>query len=309
MYHKDHDHRPISIRHLIGALVILTNLIASSVVCSGRPVEEKVPVTVSVQWLNEHLKSPEVVVLHIATILRDYQNGHIEGARFLWPGWLIISNETESTVPADIKSVKEKLEELGITNDSHIVLCGTSGNINQVCRIYITLDNIGLAGRTSILEGGFNEWVSSGGPVSSVTPAVKKGKIKVTQRGVFVDTDWVAGNLGNSQYFIIDARPKPGYDGIVGSQRQGHVPGARNLPSSTLYDSKTYHFLPADQLKEAFSGLQIPAGARPVFYCGTGNSACPGYVAAVIAGFNPLLYDGSMEAWSSRLDLPVEKSK
>lgn len=285
------------------------SLLYSTGVLASSPPEDKVPVTVSVQWLNDHLKSQEIVVLQIAAIMQDYQNGHIEGARFLWPGWLIVSNEYESTVPADMNSIKGKLEELGITNTSHIILCGRSGNINQVCRIYITLDNMGLAGRVSILDGGYEEWVSYGGKVSTVIPVVKKGKLKITPRGVFVDTDWVAQNLKNNHYFIVDARPKPSYDGLTGSERQGHVPGARNLPSVTLYDSKTYHFLPQDQLKEMFSGLQIPAGARPVFYCGTGNSACPGYVAAVIAGYNPVLYDGSMEAWSNRLDLPVEKSK
>ena len=39
---------------------------------------------VSTQWLADHLNDPNVVVLHLATIRRDYTSGHIPGARFLW---------------------------------------------------------------------------------------------------------------------------------------------------------------------------------------------------------------------------------
>lgn len=270
-------------------------------------LEQREPVTVSVNWLEENLNATDLIVLHISAVRRDYENGHIEGARFLWPGWLIESNEMETTVPADIRKIRKKLEELGVNNNSHIVLCGTSGNINQVCRIFITLEDIGLGSRVSILEGGFDEWVSTGMKVSTLTPVARKGKIVISERGIFMDTDWVAENLSNINFQLIDARPKPSFEGQSGSPRQGHIPGAKNLPSNALYDSKSYHFAAPEKLAELFSGLEIPQGSRPVFYCGTGNSACPAYVAAVIAGYDPLLYDGSMEAWGNRLDLPVEK--
>ena len=39
---------------------------------------------VSTQWLADHLNDPNVVVLHLANIRRDYTSGHIPGARFLW---------------------------------------------------------------------------------------------------------------------------------------------------------------------------------------------------------------------------------
>src|SRR5215475_6183215 len=38
---------------------------------------------VSTKWLADHLKDPNVVILHVADNLSDYKRGHIPGARFL----------------------------------------------------------------------------------------------------------------------------------------------------------------------------------------------------------------------------------
>lgn len=306
---KNFNYRKCRVSALFKPVVLFSVFMVSAISnpVAAESFRTREPVLVSVDWLGENLTAPDLLVLHISGVIGEYENGHIEGARFLWPGWLIESNEQESTVPADIKKIKKKLEEIGVRNSSHIILCGRSGNLNQVCRIFITLESIGLGSNVSILEGGFDEWVSSGRKASMVTPASGKGKIIISERETFMDTDWVVRNMNNKDFQLIDARPKTAYEGTPDSPRQGHIPGAKNLPSTTLYEARSSHFASPEKLAELFSGLEIPPGSKPVFYCGTGNSACPAYVAAVIAGYDPLLYDGSMEAWSNRLDLPVEK--
>jgi thiosulfate/3-mercaptopyruvate sulfurtransferase len=270
-------------------------------------VDAQVPVVVTSHWLKENLGKPDLVILHVSTVIKDYHNGHIPGALFLWPGSLSVSNEKESTVPADLKQIRKVLENLGVSNRSHIVLCGIYGNLTPVCRVFVTLEHIGLADRISILEGGFDEWKNSGGEASVGSVSPRKGKLTITVQNNLVDADWVASNLSNKDYLVIDARPKQYYNGETGVPRQGHIPGAKSLPSTDCYDGKTFQFYPESRLAEIFASLEIPEGAIPVFHCFIGNSASVNYVAARIAGYKPLLFDGSMEAWGSRFDLPVEK--
>jgi thiosulfate/3-mercaptopyruvate sulfurtransferase len=262
---------------------------------------------VSAKWLAENRSNPDLIILHVSPVKRDYETGHIPGAGFLWPGYIIISTETESTLPAPVEDITKVLRSLGVNNNSHVVLCGIYGNIIPVCRVFVNLEHVGLKGRVSVLDGGFDAWKAAGYEVSTVTPVVKKGKFTATLNNNLVDGNWMIKNLTNKSYSIIDARPKPMYDGTTGLPRAGHIPGAKNAPPADLYDPKTFQFFDSEKLTQVFKNIEIPAGGRPVVYCHTGNSASVAYVAAMAAGYDPLLYEGSMEEWASRVELPVEK--
>lgn len=267
----------------------------------------QVPVVVTARWLKENTGKSDLVVLHVSTIFRDYQNGHIPGARFMWPGWLSESTPDETTVPASLEQIKSKLEELGISGNSHVVLCGIYGNIIQVCRVFVMLEHIGMAGRISLLDGGMEDWQESGGEITSESSSYEKGQFNPAVKRNLVDAYWMAENLKKRDFCYIDTRAKSYYEGSTGSPRKGHIPGAVSLPSTDLFDGKTFKFHSPEKLKEMFVSLKIDEGVRPVFYCFSGNLASAGYVAARIAGLDPVLYDGSMEDWGSRFDLQVEK--
>ncbi len=270
---------------------------------------ERVPPVVSAEWLNQNISKTGIIILHVTPVRLDYEIGHIPGARFLWPGYIIISTENESTIPAPAEQAEEKLKELGVNNDSHVILCGLYGNVIQVCRVFVNLEHYGLRGKVSILNGGFEAWKNAGYETSTASPETVKGNFRINTYENLVGGEFVRSALNNSAYTIIDARPKAQYDGTTGTPRAGHLPGAKNLPQADMYDSKSFMFNEEEQIRKAFEKINISPGSRPIVYCHLGYSASVVYVASIIAGYEPLQYDGSMEEWGSHFDWPMEKNE
>ena len=79
---------------------------------------------VSAQWLSEHLNDPNVVVLHLASIRRDYSTGHIPGARFLWFNDVAPSNPDLNTELPSVAHLDSVFESLGVSDNSQIVIYG-----------------------------------------------------------------------------------------------------------------------------------------------------------------------------------------
>lgn len=272
----------------------------------GQSHETPVGVFVSTSWLAEHLNDPSVVVLNVAQNRRDYIKGHVPGARFLWVGWMAMSNPDLSFQLLPVEQIDTLLEGLGISNDSKIVLCGVNGNVSPTARIYATLEYLGMGNQTWILDGGFDAWKSENRPVekesrvvarTSFTPRVKDDAI--------VDWEYVRSKLDRPGVTIVDARAEQFYNGIGGGYpRTGRIPGAKNLFYATLVDS-TNRMLPADSLKALFAKSGIDPQSEIITYCHVGQTASLVYATARHLGYKAHLYDGSFEEWSGRDDLPL----
>ena len=62
---------------------------------------------------------------------------------------------------------------------------------------------------------------------------------------------------------------------------------------------------PADQLAALFAAAGAKPGDTVVTYCHIGQQATAVAFAARTLGFKVVLYDGSFEDWSRRVELPV----
>jgi thiosulfate/3-mercaptopyruvate sulfurtransferase len=288
-------------KHFILFLVLLSGINRIS-------TAQQVPILVTPQWLNEHAHDPEVVVLQISYLKLVYDQEHIEGARYLWPSW-IAPDSPEGTMNApDPKLAKDVLESLGISNNSHVVLCFSQNDVSGTARMFLTLEYLGLRGRVSFLNGGVEAWKKAAYPLTQTTSIVKKGKFTPHIIPVLVDKNYVQRHLNSDSVVIVDARMKRFYDGEqTGNPRDGHIAGAKNIPYTDLIDQANLNvFKPVEQLQAYFTPVDATKGKELVTYCFVGQTASVVYLAGRLLGYPMKLYDGSMQEWSRIKELPME---
>jgi thiosulfate/3-mercaptopyruvate sulfurtransferase len=271
---------------------------------------------VSTAWLASHLKDPNLVIISIGA-KPDYDKEHIPGALFLMRDEVSTPMEDGKLMlelpPMD--QLQKNFAAKGVSNGSRIVLYMASPNaLSITTRVYLTLDAMGLGAQTSILDGGLQGWKSESRPVTTEVRTVTPGKLEICpQSDVIASADWVHSNVQKPGAKIIDARTANFYSGEASgqnhngsAQRAGHIPGAGNIPFSSLIDDKGY-FLKPEQLREKFTAAGAKQGERVVSYCHIGQQATVVYFTARYLGYDARLFDGSFEDWNAHADWPVEK--
>jgi thiosulfate/3-mercaptopyruvate sulfurtransferase len=274
------------------------------------PVFAQEPVIVTPEWLQQHLKDPGRVVLYTGFVIRaDFDREHIEGSRFLWPDWLAPDTPEGNMNATDLKTATKVLQELGINKDSKIVICHKGSDLTIAARMFMTLEQLGLAGRVSFLSGGIEAWKRAGYPVTNLTSSYKKGNFTATDNRIIVDKNYVLKSLHDQSSVVVDARLKRFYDGDpTGNPRDGHITGALNIPYPDMVDSLN-SFKPTEQIGMNLSKVLPSKDKELVVYCFIGQTACVDYLAGRSLGYRMKVYDGSMQEWSRDPTLPMEKTK
>jgi thiosulfate/3-mercaptopyruvate sulfurtransferase len=280
---------------------------------------------VTSDWLATQLKNPKLVLFHIGE-KPEYDAGHIPGARFLELHDISSPMTSDTTklalemLPAD--QLRQRLEQLGISDDSRIVIYYGKDWVSPSTRTLLTLQYAGLGAHASILDGGLPEWKKGNRTVTTdVPPAATPGRLTARPTvPVVVDADFVKAHIRTPGYTIVDARNTVFYDGPIqdpggtdaaGHPRRkrvpGHVPGATNIVFESVFDD-TNHLLPDARLRDMFTAAGVKPNDTIIAYCHVGQQATALLFAAEALGYTVKLYDGSFEDWSKR-SLPVESSR
>ncbi len=267
--------------------------------------QSREPWLVSASWLHEHLTDPDMVVLQVAGTRREYRQGHVPGARFLWAQAYAPSTPDGTYDVPTLEQAAALFKELGFRLDSRIVLVYAGTQVQQTARALLTLEQFGLGRRASILNGGFDAWKADGRPVSVDSPLFAPGTAAPVTGGRSIgDAAYVQAHLNLPTTAIVDAREARFYKGEGGGQpRPGHIPSAVNVPFASLLDGSRLKDEAA--LREIFTAAGVKPGVEVVSYCHIGQQASLVWLAARILGHEARLYDGSFEDWSGRDDLPV----
>jgi thiosulfate/3-mercaptopyruvate sulfurtransferase len=265
---------------------------------------------VTTQWLQQHLRDPNLVLLHVGE-KPQYDAEHIPGARHITMQELaaprpVHPDSGESLELPTPEAARAKLEALGVSDASRIIVYYGKDWVTPSTRIVFTLDWLGLGDRTSMLDGGMQAWKNKGGAVTAELPAVSAGKLSARPvRNLVVTREWVNANRGKPGYALVDARAQAFYDGVNPSmKKKGHIPGAGNVPFTTIHDD-SLKLNPPEKLRELFTKAGVKPGDTVVAYCHIGQQGTSVIFAARSLGYNVLLYDGSFHNWE-KFDLPVE---
>lgn len=267
---------------------------------------QEASILVSPQWLHEHFSDPSLVILQVNYMKLDYDLEHIEGARYLWPGWLAPDSPEGAMNVPDLAKVNEVIGSLGISNGSHVILCHVRNEVSPTARMFLMLEYAGLKGKVSFLNGGVDAWKAAGYPVTQKVATFKTAEFKANVNPVIVDRFYVADRLEVPGTVIVDARMTQYYDGEpVGNPRNGHIKGAKNIPYPEMLDKATNVFKPNDQLQKYFDPVATK-DKEVITYCFIGQTASVVYIAGRLLGYNMKLYDGSLQEWSRIKELPME---
>jgi len=266
---------------------------------------------VSTEWLAKHLDDESLVLLQVGD-KAEYEAAHIPGAQFI--STADISTPRGSGLILELPpahQLQATFERFGVTDKSRIVVYFGKDWVTPTARVFMTLDYLGLGGRTSILDGGLPAWRAEGRAVTAEVRAPKIGHFATRPNTkLVVDAAWVSANLNKPGVAIVDARASKFYTGEEAGQmpRAGRIPSAKSIPFDKVVEENN-KFKSVSMLREIFTTAGVKPGDSVATYCHIGQQASLLYFIARYLGYEAHLYDGSFQDWSNRPELPVEKTE
>ncbi|PPD29566.1 MAG: 3-mercaptopyruvate sulfurtransferase [Hyphomicrobium sp.] len=274
---------------------------------------------VETDWLHAHLSAPDLVVFdaswHLPTDNRnpkaEYLAEHIPGAIFFDIDDL---SDEKSPLPHMLpSSVKfaSRMKKMGVGNGMRIVVYDTQG-LYSSARAWWTFRVMGF-GDVAVLNGGLKKWKAEDRPLEDGMSIKRSERHFVPRQNseLVRDIDDMRAAMQKRDVQMVDARSPGRFEGTEPEPRPGlrggHIPGARNVPYTTLLNADGT-LKSKDELAAVFRAAGVDWHKPVVASCGSGvTGSIVSLALAVLGQTNAAVYDGSWAEWGQDNGLPVAK--
>lgn len=265
-----------------------------------------IPPVVEVAWWQQH--SAEVITADVRWYLDGrsgaaaYAVGHLPGAVFVDLERCLAGAggpEVGRHPLPQPTAFAEAMAQLGIGDEDTVVAYDDAGG-TVAARLVWMLRATGHP--AALLDGGLGAYDGPLEPATTPRPPA-----------AFTPRPWPAERLADitgatsPANTVLDARVEERFRGEQEpvDPRAGHIPGARNVPTSgNLAPDGT--FLSAAQLRQRFAAVGVDENSRVVSYCGSGVTACHNLLALERSGLGlGRLFPGSWSQYSHVADAPA----
>lgn len=263
---------------------------------------------VTAAWVAENAGAPNVRILDVRQNVYDYFTGHIPNAVHLADSAMRFPFEGYPTQYPETFMISQLLARAGVKKTDRVVLYSDGDGVLGATMIAYLLERLGHSD-IAIVDGGWRDYHGAQ-KASQEYPQYKPTPYdNLDNRSVRATLEDVKASIGKGVRFI-DARPADVYRGETKTWvRNGHIPGAVNLPWKTLVEENNTHKVkPLADLKAAFAARGIKETDDIIVYCGTSREASLEYIVLkhLLKFPKVRLYEGSWAEYSNHSQLPIE---
>src|SRR5687767_7663981 len=205
---------------------------------------------VTTDWLAARLDDPKIKIIDASSKLpgvlplpsEDYLGGHIPGAVFFDVNTIAAPDDPRPHMYPDAAQFARDVAALGISSGDTVVAYD-SGGWTAAPRAWWMFLSFGHS-NVKVLDGGLKKWLREGRPTHSGKVTPKPGKFRASLDSSYLRSQQqLVGNLETGAEQVIDARPRPRFEGTMAEPRAGlrggHIPGSRSVPYAGLFDAET----------------------------------------------------------------------
>lgn len=204
------------------------------------------------------------------------------------------------------RSLEAAARRWGIRQDGLVVVYDDWNRAGSA-RAWWVLTAAGLT-NVRILDGGLSAWRSAGYSLETGPVTPPPGNVTVLHDNLYAGSRPTLTAQQSGDVTLLDARAPERFRGDLEpvDPVAGHIPGAKNVPSSAvLFGDGT--FIGGGALTQLLSEHGIDQGAGVGVYCGSGVTASVTVAALAAMGWDAALYPGSWSEWSSDPSRPVSR--